>query len=181
MANALSSLASSATPPAPNPDGGAQSPANALAMPMGGQGLAGSAQGQPGPQQPPAPNHQQTVAALRHFMAIEQELTALLKDPSLGKSDMKSKIIDGTTQLVADGILTAPSAIQQLATVPERPFEQKQWLMKHFSDTISSQNAVLDHHRMAFGGVDLGPQQSDPDDHQSDMDGLMSQYRGANG
>jgi hypothetical protein len=150
-------------------------------MPTGGQMAGGGAPMAQGPQQPPAPNHQQTVAALRHFMAIEQELTALLKDPSLGKSDMKSKIIDGTTQLVADGIMNAPSAIQQLATVPERPFEQKQWLMKHFADTITAQNAVLDHHRMAFGGVDLGPQTSDPDDHQSDMDDLMSQYRGANG
>ena len=137
----------------------------------------------PGQQQapagpPPAPSHQQTVAALRHFAALERELTTLLKDPDLGKADLKSKIIDGTTGLVAGGYLTPAAAVTELGTVPERPFDQKKWLEQHFIQTIAAANQVLAHHQAAFPGG--APNEAAPsmDDHHDLMQGLASQYQG---
>ena len=138
--------------------------------------------GAPGPQPqaapPPPPNHQQTVAALRHFDAIEKELTLLLKDPSVGRSDMKSEIIDGMTKLVASGFMTPATAITQLATVPERPFDQKKWLETHLMQTIQAANGVLTHHAAGFAGQDVDTSAPNNDNHLGTMNGILGQYKG---
>jgi hypothetical protein len=136
-----------------------------------------------GAQQAPAPSHQQTVAALRHFGMIEKELGGLLADPDLGRTDMKSKIIDGATALVGLGIMSPPDAVTQLATVPERPFDQKGWIEKHFVDAIKAANMILDQHRAAFDGQPAPPPGTgyDPDHHQSIIAGLQGHYKGLRG
>jgi hypothetical protein len=187
MPNALSGTVGGA-PPAPNPQ-----PQQAPQGGMGGNALSGAPTGAPGQPQPPqqaqapAPTQQQTIAAMRHFSAIERELTSLLSDPDLGKADLKSKIIDGATKLVSDGILTPAQAVTQLGAVPDGkqsggPFQQKQWVEKNFAQTIQAANAVLDHHGAAFPGQGADPAaQSTPDDHQGIMAGLTSHYQGLGG
>ena len=176
MPNALET-----NPPAPNP--GAMSTAGAL--PMGPNALApGQPQGQPGqpPGQPapPPPSHAQTVASLRHFSAIEQELTILLRDPDLGKADLKSKIIDGTANLVSRRILSPPEAVMQLGSVPDRPFDQKQWLENHLIQAVKGAASVLDMHGQAFAGQpQAGGSPPNPDDHMATMNGFMAQLKGA--
>lgn len=165
-------------PPAPNPEPQNNAIASGGAGGMPASSPQGMQQGGQPPQVPP-PSHQQTVAALRHFSAIEQELEQLLSNPDLGKSNLKSKIIDGATTLVAKGIMTAPDAVAQLGTVPDRPFEQKMWVQKHFAQTIQAANVILDHHRQAFQGMGVpGPGESaDPDDHAGMIAGLTTQYK----
>ena len=83
------------SPPAPNPnpDRGSY---NAL---TGGNALM-----MPQPQrQMPAPNHQETVAALRHFMAIVDELQVLRKKPVAWPVQYEDQIIDGVSILSASG------------------------------------------------------------------------------
>ena len=172
MSNALSALGG--PPPAPNSEPGQQMP-----PPMVGNALGpATGQQQAPPAPPPAPSHQQTVAALRHFAALERELTTLLKDPDLGNADLKSKIIDGTTGLVAQGYLTPAAAVTELGTVPERPFDQKKWLEQHFVQTIAAANQVLSHHQAAFPGGAPNEETPSMDDHHSLMGSLASQYQG---
>src|SRR5215831_3502267 len=96
----MGALDTGTTPPAPRPDAIQPGPANgvlsapAMSSPstVPGPGMPG----QGGGNAPvPTPTHGQTVAALRHFHAIQAELEALLKNPALGKSSLKSQIIDG--------------------------------------------------------------------------------------
>ena len=61
------------------------------------------------------------------------ELSTLLKNPDLGKADLKSSIIDGTTKLVAERIIPPNDAVTQLATVPDRPFQQREWIQNHYA------------------------------------------------
>ena len=178
MGNALSQNLS--TPPAPNPQPQQQQnptpQGNALAM--NGAGPMGQSP-EMGPQQTaPAPNHQQTVAALRHFNAIETELTDLLNDPSVGRSDLKSKIIDGTTKLVANRILTPAQAVTQLGDVPERPFDQKTWLEQHLQQVSQAATLVLAHHQVGYAGQDVDTTPPDEEDHLGTVAGLQAQYKG---
>lgn len=162
-------------PPAPRPQDMQPSPApNALA---GGQGAQGP-QGQGG-QRLPAPSHGQTVAALRHFGAIAQEMRALLSDPSVGRSNMKGKIIDAVTKLVTNRIISAPQAVEQLGTVPEPPFQQKQWLTNHYQQSVQAAGQILDHHTNAFHGVPEHAidKSAGADDHMETMDSLTGHYR----
>lgn len=128
----------------------------------------------------PAPTHAQTVAALRHFSALEQQLEKALVEPDLGKADLKSKVIDGMTTLVANRIISPAEAVSQLATFPQRPFDQKKWIENHVAQIDQARDAILDHHRQAFAGANEdevagGPQPS-PDDHMATMAGLLSTH-----
>ena len=169
MTNALS-----VNPPAPEPKPsapisqiGAPAPSNALQTAPPQQRI------------PPPPSHQQTVAALRHFDAIEKELTGLLKSPDCGKADIRSEIIDATTALVSKGFMTPADAVSQLSTVPDRPFDQKKWLENHLQQTIQGADVVLAHHGAAFGGQNVDMTPPNPDKHLNTMAGLASQYKGS--
>lgn len=143
---------------------------NALAS--GGQQMP-----QQQPQQAPAPDHQQTVAALRHFEAIGIQLEKVLQDPSLGKSDLKSKIIDGVTALVSKQIMSPGQAVAQLSTFPERPFDQKKWLMNQMQQILQARNSVLSHHGSAFAGAGPEPTPSG-ETHMQDMSDMMATHYG---
>lgn len=166
MTNALSNgVPLGALPPQPQQSAGAPAP-------PGGP-----------PQQPPAITHQQAVAALRHFSAISRELEGLLKDPDLGKADVKSKIIDGTTKLVASRIIQPAQAVMQLSSVPADPQMQRGWVQQHFQQTMMAMNGVLDHHAQSNPGTgdlptEIAKSQSNPDAHLDDMASVHSAYQG---
>jgi hypothetical protein len=148
------------------------------------------ANGQPSapqsPQQIAAPSHGQTVAALRHFHAVSQELKGLLNNPELGKSDLKSEIINGATKLVGDQIISPDEAVTELTTVPDRPFDQRKWVEQRYVQAIQASVAVLSHHQQAVmgtGNYDLETKlhQSDPKNQMSTMRGMItSHYRPRN-
>jgi len=123
----------------------------------------------------PAPDHKQTVAALRHFEAIGKQLKMALKDPDLGRADLRSKVIDGMTSLVASRILSPGEAVQTLATFPERPYEQKIWMVDHYKQTLKARDDVLDHHKMAYAGAGPEPTPSG-DNHMQDIAAMMNAH-----
>lgn len=169
MQNALSS---GPNPPQPEqtPDG---PPPNAL------QSAAPQAGG--GPQAPPpAPTHAQTVAALRHFHAIQQQLDIVLKNPDLGKSSVKDQIIDGTMKLVAGRILSPAEAVTQLMNVPDDPQAQRKWVQTTLMQTYQANEAVLAHRQNAVANGTAPQEQPgqdyDSDHHGSHMSALLSHY-----
>jgi hypothetical protein len=160
MANPLE--IGSESPPPPNPNAG-----NALQ------------QGAPQqPQQAPAPpTHEQTVAALRHFDAIKGELSVLLNNPSLGKSDLKSGIIDGVTKLVSERIISPAQAVIQLSQVPTDPIQQRKFLQQQMAQTVQAELTIIAHHAQGYAGQGPMPTPS-ADDHMDHMAALQSNYGG---
>lgn len=170
MANPLE--IGSVSPPAPNPDAG-----NALQS-------SAAPQQQGAPQQPPpAPTHAQTVAALRHFDAIKNELKTLLSNPALGKSDIKSAVIDGASKLVADRIISPANAVIQLSQVPTDPIQQRKALQQQMAQTVQAEQNIVEHHRntnLGSGDWATEAQQhnTNPDNHLQDMAALTQNYGG---
>jgi hypothetical protein len=153
-------------PIAPNPDAG-----NALQ------------QGAPQQQQaaPTAPSHSQVVAALRHYDAIKSELSILLRNPALGKSDLKGAIIDGTSKLVGERFISPADAVMQLSKVPSAPLEQRKWLQGLMNQATQNEIGILNHHRNTNLGsgdwaVESQQHNSDPDNHMQDMQALAANY-----
>jgi hypothetical protein len=129
---------------------------------------------------PPAPSHAETVATLRHLRAVTTELQSLLKDPALGRSDMKSAIIDGMTKLVAQRMLQPGDAVATLSSVPEKPFDQKKWGQQQLQQAVQAQGAVLAHHAAAFAGQGPMPTPS-ADTHMRDLSSMLNtHYRSGN-
>lgn len=129
-------------------------------------------------------SHAQTVAALHHFDAIQKEIEGLLKSPEVGRSSIKSAIIDGATSLVANRIISPAQAVQQLGTVPDDPLEQRKWLRKQLEQTVQAENIVLAHRSASTQGGSAPEEdhaaQYDPDTHIDTMVGVHSQYKGLN-
>ena len=129
----------------------------------------------------PAPTHAQTVAALRHFSLINDALEPLLRNPELGRADVRPSVIDAVTKLVGDRILTPQEAVKQLNQFPDRPFDQKRALALLYSQNLQAEMAVLQHHRQAFVGTGHLPTEAtlhsdNSDNHISAMSGLMTHY-----
>jgi hypothetical protein len=118
------------------------------------------------------------VAALRHFDALEKELTGLLKNPDCGKSNLRSEIIDATAKLVAEGFATPAEAVTELGTVPDRPFDQKKWLEIHLKQTIEGADTILAHHAIGFRGQNVDTTPPNPAKHTDMMAALKAQYQG---
>ena len=161
MPNALSA----STPPVPD-----QRPPQA-------QPAAGGAQAAP------APSHAQTVTALRHFQKVGKALYGLLKNPDLGKADIKKEMIIAATKLVADSVLTPVQSVTLLGHLPDRPYDQKVWLGNLLMQNMQAQVAVLNHHRASNQGTGDLPtemaQHSDTsDDHLDMMSGMMASHYG---
>lgn len=150
------------------------------AAPPGGQGpVAGAAA--PQQQQPPPPTYGQALASLRHFSAIHREVHRVLRDPTTGVSNVKPKIVDAIANLVADRILTAAAAVEQLTNVPDRPFDQKQWLIQQAVLADQAEENVLAHYRQ--GIANMSPEEietmdktGDASTHLSDIATLTQQY-----
>ena len=176
MTNALNNSTVPAAPPVePQPGPRAGGGGNALRASAGAQPVA--------PPQRPQITHGQAVAALRHFSAVSRELEQLMKDPELGRSSMKSKIIDSTTKLVAQRIITPAAAATQLGTLPSEPPLQRKWVQQHLVQAATAMNAVLDHHAGSNEGsgdyqIESARSQYRGDDHMRDMAALMSGYGG---
>ncbi len=128
----------------------------------------------PMPAQAPAPNHAQTVAALRHFDAINKQLKVLLANPNLGKTNIRSSVIDSVTNLVGQRIISPTQAVQQMTSFPDKPFDQKMWLGKMLQQNMMAEMAVLVHHGDHV--PDGQPQEANPDNHMQDMASMMADH-----
>lgn len=167
MPNPLEAMGGS--PPAPNPDAGQ----TGNALQQGGPQAA--------PQQQPAPTHAQSVAALRHYDAIKGELKVLLSNPSLGKSNIKSNVIDGVSKLVAERIMSPANAVIELSKVPDDPLEQRKWVQQQMMQAVQAEQAVVEQHRntnLGSGDWSTEAQQhnTNPDNHMQDIQDLGAQY-----
>ena len=98
----------------------------------------------------------------------------------MGRSDMKDTFIEGYTKLVADRIATPVQAIQTLATVPERPFDQKKWVAENMQRNMQARDIVLAHHAQAYAGMPPQPA-PDPDNHIADMQSMMGTHYSGQG
>lgn len=187
-------------PPAPNPQPDSPSPSMGLlsAPQLGGQqappalgapqlgvgaGAPALSAGQPQQQQQiPAPTHAQTMAALRHFDAIRTQLQKALRDPDVGKSNIRRRITDGMAELVADRVMTPDIAVKTLTDVPDVPFQQKQWLIGQYKAALQAEVMILAHHGAAHQGVPehMIDQRADPERHLEDIAAVRQMFGGRN-
>lgn len=144
---------------------------SAASVPPVGQGPPGAT--------PAAPTYGQTLASMRQFSAIRRQLQRLMREPELGQVSVKGKIVDGIAELVADRILTAADAVQQLGNVPERPYDQKTWLAQQAQLTDEAERTVIAHYRQGIAGMahEAIDRTGDPSNHFADISALMQHYK----
>lgn len=198
MPGALNTLLREGPPPTP-PGGAGQQPipvkpvipqpgpppAAPTSAPAGSPlaGLLAQQQGQP--QQKPAPNQQQTVAALMHLTAVQKEMEKLSNLPGIGKENIRPEIFDTTAELMGRGLFTLPQVMNEIKTIPSDPPGQRNWVMTHLRNVVLAQKQILADHAQAFPGtgdaqgeVAASAQPYDPDSHADLMKSLATHYSG---
>lgn len=147
-----------------------------------GQAPQGQLQAQPQPQQPtqqqPAPTPGQTAAALHHFSEIKSMLKPIMADPNLGKTNIRPKLLDSMSKLLASRALSLPQVMNAVKSLPDDPVEQLKFVQKVYQDNDAAQKLVLMHSRNAANASE-SPTNEDPysaDNHAAMMDGLLKQY-----
>jgi hypothetical protein len=156
-------LASLAQPQAPQPQ-----------APQGVPGLV-----QPGAQQRPMPTHAQVVAGLHRFHEIELASGRLLKDPDVGRKNIRPKVLEMGADLIGRRVMSLPEFMTGIKDFPsaEDMLGQKKWLEKLFQSNVQGQVSLLqDHANAPPEGPDAA--QWTPDSHSEHMAGLISKYPG---
>jgi hypothetical protein len=114
------------------------------------------------------------------------EMRGLLENPDLGKADLKSALIDSTSKIVADRMMSPSVAVAELTTFPDRPYDQRKWVEQKYAQAVQAQAGVLDHHRSSAIGTGnyelenlLHDDDADPDGHMKTISGLIAAHYGA--
>jgi hypothetical protein len=165
-------------------------PAQPMAQPpMQAQGQPQTPQGQPGqapnlqaiaqrmqqPAPPPAPTKAQTVAALHRFGEIKQTIGEVAQDPNLGTKNIRPKLLDAASELLASKVLSLPEIMNAIQGLPDDPQKQKAFVINILRTADQAQKTVLAHHSMAPPEPDDAEQWS-PDNHNDQMAALMQKY-----
>jgi len=139
--------------------------------------------GQQQPQQPPAPNHAQTVAGLRQIAFFQKRWKELLDDPDVGTKNIRPAILEVLADTLSDGYASLPQILNTMKSLPSDPLQQKQWLEKHYADDEKAEGMLLQHHAAANPGVADWPTeqaklaQSKPADHLKTIASLQAHYK----
>lgn len=156
-----------------------QAPQQQMPQPQGQNPLSAIAP-QFGQQQQPQPTAGQTAAAVHRFGEIKQAMRGVMGDPNLGKTNIRPKLLDAASKLLASKVVSLPEIMNAIKGLPDDPFAQRNFVDKLYTNADQAQKLVLSHHRNAKGSGE-GEEPYGPDNHQAMMDGLMQHYGGRNG
>jgi hypothetical protein len=138
--------------------------------------LGGIMQGQQPPQKTNI-TKQQLIAGLHHLNAFQKQFSPILKNPELGKSNIRPKIFDASAALIGQGIFSVPDVMNGIKDLPDDPLGQKKWLEQKLSGTMMAEKKLVsDYIGQGPGPEPQGPEWS-PDNHTEHMGGLMSNYK----
>ena len=150
-----------------------------------GSGLDGAMQQQQGgpPQgggtmQPPS--HHEAVALLQHISAFDQRWREILKDPEIGKGNVRGKVYDMMADMMGEDYATLPQVMGLLKSMPTEPLEQKHWIEEHVANDQKAMQAVVQHHAQA--SPPPGKWQDEmaaaaPGDRASLVNGVVARYK----
>ena len=137
--------------------------------------LGGIMQGQQ-PQQKSNITKQQLIAGLHHLNAFQKQFSPLLKNPELGKGNVRPKIFDASAALIGQGIFSVPEVMKGIKDLPDDPLGQKKWLEQKLSGVMMAEQKLISDYIGQGPGQDTGPEYT-PDSHREHMTGLMGNYK----
>lgn len=129
----------------------------------------------------PAPSYPQVMAAMHRFTAIRKVLTPLLKDPKLGREDVRDKVLDAAATLISQRVLTVAEAMNEVSKkMPTQPADQQLWLKKLVQNTMLAQDKVMDDYHASGQNWKNDEANTElkfkPDSYGEHMQGLMKHY-----
>ncbi len=103
----------------------------------------------------PAPTHDMTASTLHHLSEMRRHFMDLLKNPGVGKQDMKGPMLDALADLMSEGLLDSKKSVAMIQMFPEGPDQQKQWLENSLQMLGAAQAKILEDHRMSHQGTGI--------------------------
>lgn len=159
--------------------GANQSPQPQQGVPQGGGNPLAALMGQQAaaPRPVPRPTPGQTAAALHHFGEIKAALRPIIQDPQFGKTNVRPKLLDAASKLLAAKVLSLPQIMSAIKGLPEEPMEQVKFVEKIYGDSDQAQKIVLMQHA-GYQADPAAPPEDEysPKSHGAFMEALAKTY-----
>jgi hypothetical protein len=128
---------------------------------------------------PPAPTHEQTVAAYHRFQETKRLMGRILQNPKTGHENIRPLVLDAGAILIGERVQSLAEFMSGISKFPpsDDPLGQKKWVERLFAVSSQAQRKILQDHRAA-NAPDY--QQGVPwsaDNHNDNFAGLMTHYR----
>lgn len=141
-----------------------------------GDGQQGSAPGIG----PPAPNHEQTAAAVHHLAEFQRQWKRLMAVPGFGKQDIKGDVLEMMADVMGEQLVTLPQVMNELKGLPTDPLGQRQWVEEHYKKAEQASIMLLQHYAAANPRTGSEPPPNfdgNGGDHATMMKGLVDHYK----
>lgn len=80
--------------------------------------------------------------ALKQQQSLRGMIGSLAMDPSIGKTDMSSKIASQIADAVQSGLLPLDRGLQEIQAIPAEPGAQAQWIQNHLINSLSGEAKI---------------------------------------
>ena len=128
------------------------------------------------PQQPMNINKHQLMSGLHHLGSIQKALSPLLRNPVLGKNNIRPKLFDAMATLIGQGTMSVPEVINGMKDLPDDPLAQKKWLESKVAKTMQAEQKLVNDYIAQGPGAEPEGEWS-MDNHKDHMAGLMGNYK----
>ena len=102
-----------------------------------------------------------------------------MSSPGYGQTNVRPKILDEASKLMAPRLLSLPEIMNSIGQVPDDPLSQKEHVEAIFNAAKQAEAAAIDHHGSAVATGKLprdGGEKYDSAHHERHMSGLLSHY-----
>lgn len=171
-----------AAPPAAPVASGAQQPQGGAPNPLAALALIAQAKAAQ-EQAAPKLTHEQVVAAMHRFGAVERQMKKVMASPEFGKANIRPKLFDAAADLLGMRVLTLPELMNAIKNLPPDPTQQKAFVENIHNNARAAQMKVLGDYRQATLGAE--PEAADfksgwsDDTHGDHFASMMGQYKGS--
>lgn len=80
--------------------------------------------------------------ALKQQTDIRNRIGSLMSSPNYGKGDLKNEIINAMGQALASGTLPIDQAQREVASIPDDPAAQAEWVKQHYLNSLSGEAKI---------------------------------------
>jgi hypothetical protein len=117
---------------------------------------------------------------VKRFSAIQNALREVMQDKDFGRANVRPKLLDEGSKLLAARVLSLPELMSQISNFPTDPLQQKQVVQQIYNSAQQAEAHVLDAHGSAIAAGKLPPDggpKYDAGEHEQHMQGLLAHYK----
>lgn len=93
----------------------------------------------PAPTIPPG----EAMAGIHRFSSVRAAMASVLADPKLGRENIRPKLLDAGSKLLASKVLSLPELMNAIKDLPDDPVKQRQFVDNIFNSAGQAREVLM--------------------------------------